>query len=391
MNLTNESAAAPAQNDPAGPASGSRRRRGWDGDGPQPEESHRPPSVQRGAELHQGEVDIDWVTLTLPREYLEDLTQYLEPILGPCNIGKGFSGYSEGRHFPFSMCIAYSHEQRPECCVKVPGSACQQLGSRAILEFITWVYDQGGHATRIDVRSDFKGKRLDLIDLAYAGCEDRQLCRCRCWEMREPRSNTGEYLGRCLTLGKRGKNGSGRFVRIYDKGLETGEATIHTWERWETEFTKSAADQVAQQLIESNDWKREALAFALGAVEFRDWTGSASLARRPLAPWWLAFLADVEPILVKTNRIGTDLDRWGGWFRRCVLPTFTTMAIEAGTDIHDVMDFFRNGKPIKRSDSPVVWEYLNALVDIEDHRREALKFPTGTGRFGFSKASPVGG
>lgn len=324
-------------------------------------DSDCPPLVTRGAKLHDGEIGIDWVTLTLSREYLEDVTQRLEELIGPCKIGKGFNGYAEGRHFAYGAALTYSHGDRPELCVKLTGDTCTRLGPLGVLELIAWGYGQGGKATRIDVRSDFKGEGLGLVDLVQEACEQRQLCRCRVWEPRAPRTSGGEYLGRSVGLGRRGKNGSGRYVRVYDKGLETGDALARCWERWETEFAKDAADQVARLLIESDDWKRDALSVALGAVEFRDWTGSASLARRPLSAWWSAFLAGVKPVLVKVSRTPTNLQRYGGWFRRSVLPTFTTMAHEAGTSIETVADYFLAGRTVKRSDSPVIWEYLDAL------------------------------
>lgn len=326
----------------------------------------RPPLVTRGANLPEGEVGIDWVTVTMPREHLEEVTQRLEECIGPCTIGKGFNGYGSGRHFAYAAAIAYSDEDRPELCVKLPGDTCGRLGSLGVLELLAWVYGQGGKATRIDVRSDFKGESLDLIDLVRESCERRQLCRCRRWKTEEPRGNDGAYLGRGVTLGRRGKDGSGRYVRVYDKGLETGEALARTWERWETEFCKDAADQVARVLIEADDWKRDALAVALGAVEFREWTGSASLVRRPLAAWWSAFLGGVRPVLVKAKRTPTTLKGFVGWVGRCVLPTLTTMAHESGQSVQSVLDHFKPDKPLPRSKSPVVWEYLDALVDMLD-------------------------
>lgn len=315
--------------------------------------------------------------LTLPREYVKDVTQRMGMMFGEYKLGPGRHGYGARRQFAYGAFVTWTDEGRAECCVELQGATCQRLPIDSLLEFITWVYDKGGKASRIDVRSDFKGEAVGLIDLVREACEDRQLCRCKRWKPEEPRSNTGEYLGRGVNLGKRGKDGSGRYVRVYDKGLETGEAPARTWERWETEFCKDAADQVARLLIESDDWKRDALAVALGAVEFRDWTGSRSLARRPLAAWWSAFLGNVKPVLVKVARTPTNLDRYGGWVRRSVLPTLSTMAHEAGTTVESVIDYFMNGHKLKRSESPVVWEYLNELGEIEDHRRAAMKFPSG--------------
>ncbi|MEM6553963.1 MAG: replication initiation factor domain-containing protein [Planctomycetota bacterium] len=272
-------------------------------------------------------------------------------------------GYAERRQFAFGAFVTHSDEDRPECCIELPGDTCQLLGPDDLLQLIAWVYDQGGKATRIDVRIDFRGEGLNLIDQVHDACERRQLCRCRRWTPQQPRTSDGSYLGRGVNLGRRGKDGSGRYVRIYDKGLETGESSPRTWERWETEFSKHAADQVAQRLIESEAWEQDAVAVALGAIDFRDWTGSASLDRRPRSAWWTAYLAGVKPVLVRVQRTPTNLNRWGSWMRRCVLSTLTTIAHEAGQNVEGIIDFLSEGKPLPRSDSPVVWEYLDELAN----------------------------
>ncbi|MEM9419003.1 MAG: replication initiation factor domain-containing protein, partial [Planctomycetota bacterium] len=342
-----------------GPAKGTPPIMGGEMAGPAADGCDSPPLVTRGAKLHEGEVGIDWVTVTMPRLYLEDVTRRLEEYLGPSNIGKGFNGYSAGRHFAYGAGIAYSDEERLELCVNLSGDTCSRLGPRAILELVSWAFQQDGKATRIDVRVDFKSENLNLIDLVRASCERGELCRCRRWKPEEPRTNDGDYLGRGINLGLRGKKGSGRYVRIYDKGLETGESPARTWERWETVFSKDSADQVAHMLIDSADWKCDALAAALGAVDFHEVNGSASLIRRPLASWWVSFLAGVKPILVKAQRTPTNLHRWGGWMRRSVIRTLKAISRETGLTVDAIISYLEEGKPLPVSKSPVVWEFID--------------------------------
>ena len=182
-----------------------------------------------------------------------------------------------------------------------------------------------------------------------------------------PRTNDGAFTGYGVTLGMRGKDGSGRYVRVYDKGLESEEAAIGTWERWETEFSKTVAEKVGAELVASDNWRETCLSLALGAVEFREATGARLLKRRPLATWWAELLDNVNPVTIKATRIKTNLTRYGGWIRKAVVPNLATMAHESGQTLAEVVAFFTGGQHLAKRPaeaSPVVWEYLDALVEV---------------------------
>ena len=51
-----------------------------------------------------------------------------------------------------------------ECCIELTGDTCNQLGHDAIMEIMTWAYQQFARATRVDIRLDFKGQSIGLID-----------------------------------------------------------------------------------------------------------------------------------------------------------------------------------------------------------------------------------
>jgi DNA relaxase NicK len=376
-----------------GPAGGHRPEGGGTvGNAAAVEGFDSPPSVIRGAKLHEGEVGIDTVRMTMPREYLEDATQRVSEFLGQFSITNGISSYAERRAFGWGAYLAYSDEARPEFLVVLSGETCGKFGDAVVLDLVRWVLDQGGKATRIDVRIDFKGERVGLIDAVHASCEARQLCRCKVWQYIAVRTAEGEHLGRGVLLGKRGKEGSGRYVRVYDKGLETGEKPPRTWERWEVEFSKDAADKVAHRLVDAARWEEEAVAVAFGAMELREYNGSRSLMRRPLAKWWADLLANVRPITVKVERAGTNLQKLGGWLRQSVLPTLDTMAREAGLTRDEVMRFFSGvgnlAKPTE--DAPtVVWEFVDELGVIEDARTQGKVVRDGMGGTRVSGGDPA--
>ena len=305
----------------------------------------------------------------MPYHYVIEITQRLEQLLGPSTKMKGMWGYTTRHQLPFDAFVTFSDDSR-ECCVELSGTTCAILGEAEVLKLAHWALWNCGKPTRCDVSIDFHANHptrpLDLIDTVHAACESRQLCRCRRWEARQPRTANGAYTGRGINLGARGKNGSGRYIRLYDKGLETETKPPRTWERWETEFTQDAALQVVKQLVLSGEhWKHTALQLALGAVEFREHTGERSLKRRPLAAWWSDFLEGVEPVCVKIKHLQTNLDRYGAWLRRSVFKTLTTMSRKTGLTLDELADWFIGEVPFPPSDAPVIQELLQAISPAE--------------------------
>ncbi|MEM1213390.1 MAG: replication initiation factor domain-containing protein [Planctomycetota bacterium] len=335
---------------------------GTEGERPTP----APPLVTRGAKL-QAAVGIDWCRFTIPRPLLEEARSRMAKCLGPGIEAKGIYSYQERLKFTAGAFLAFSDESRPECCIELPGEACRAFGHAGVLKWFAWITEIGGRCTRVDIRLDFKGNRVGLIDAVRQSCERRELCRCRTWEPREPRTNEGERQGYSVNLGKRSKNGSGRYVRVYDKGLESEKAAEGEWERWEVEFTGDVAIQVMHRLAESPAWEEDALSLALGAVEFREHTGSRSLKRRPLASWWELLLGRIKAVTVREKRERSTLVKWGSWYRRCVMPTIDTMAEHAGMVREAVVEYFtgheRFAKRLEHA-PPVVFELLDELMAV---------------------------
>ncbi|MAX25845.1 MAG: hypothetical protein CMJ19_15200 [Phycisphaeraceae bacterium] len=356
-----------------------------------------PPSVIRGAKLHDAEIGIDWLRLILPYNYLQDIADKLKDDLGMYFSKPGMWGYRERYQYACGAFVTFTDKYR-EVCIELPGDTCHQLGNEKLLDIMTWVFEHFGRATRLDISVDFRcDDTVGLIDRVHQACMDRELCRFRKWGYIDEYGADGAPSGHSVQLGRRGKNGSGRYIRIYDKGLQTGDAERGQWERWETEFSDEVASQVCMRLIESDDWKLDACARALGAVDFRENTGSKSLDRRPIAEWWDNLLDNIKPVLVKLKRQKTTLDRYTNWLRRSVLPSLHTMAKQSGQDLQEVLRYFTGdvnlSKPMEKA-SAAVWEYLNelantkpAFVMAEPWRRPGEIFPEQTPRPTFAQTT----
>ena len=81
----------------------------------------------------------------------------------------------------------------------------------------------GVKCTRIDLAADdFTRKRL-VMDVIHQAATAGHVVGFRCYDPRRPLKNmqTGQLAGDTAYFGKRGNHGSGRYVRFYDKGLES--------------------------------------------------------------------------------------------------------------------------------------------------------------------------
>ena len=320
-----------------------------------------PPSVIRGAKLHEAEIGIDWFRFRMPFNRLHQITNRLAKYLGSYYSKPGMWGYRERFQFACGAFVNFTDEHR-ECCIELTGKTCQLLGHQILMELMTWAYSHFARATRIDIRLDFKGTDIGLIDNVCQSCERRELCRCRRWGKIDQHTANGECTGYSVQLGKRGKDGSGRLVRVYDKGLETKEKPKGEWERWETEFSDDAANQVCMELIASDNWTQSAAELALGAVDFRVYTGARSLKRRSIADWWAKLTASIKPILVRIKRVHTNIDRYGSWLCRSVMPTLHTISKHTDQSVANIILFFTGKQNFAKAvcdASPVVWEYID--------------------------------
>jgi hypothetical protein len=177
--------------------------------------------------------------------------------------------------------------------------------------------------------------------------------------------NGVELCGRGVYIGSRGENGSGRFVRVYDKGLESGQAAAGEIIRWELESSADVARQIWADFVAvlGNDSSGGATALlaarVVGAVDFR--TPDCRLDRSERSSWWSAFLELVgRPVLCRARQKVTRLAGHVAWLRRTVVPKIAACAKATGQDFKAVALELLSAEGIRASSvcSIVVQEYV---------------------------------
>lgn len=206
---------------------------------------------------------IDWISATFKGEGITDMLVRDALSFGykrkQWAIVKANFGYALGMAHPMGH-IIYSHPQRPEMGVHL------MLGGRALASMneagfdqiaaLTWILEQGGKISRLDLAIDAMGLPFDPIALAQGPrVHDAP------GSARKVKFVGGEDGGKTAYIGSRK---SERMVRIYDKGREQRLNDV-LWTRIEAELKGESARAAARTLLATP--QEERAAFVKGVVK----------------------------------------------------------------------------------------------------------------------------
>ncbi|MEM1011476.1 MAG: replication initiation factor domain-containing protein [Planctomycetota bacterium] len=372
-----------------------RKRVEWE------ESEQAPRSVSRGANWQRSldvpirngrktpvSIGIDWLRCTAPHAAHEHIKRLLEELFGPGEKCRGQHLYTEGLSFAHGARLF--RDATPDghsgwsVMLELGGEPCGELGLGRVLMVLDAVIANGGRCRRLDVAADFRAEEgepdIKLIDRMEKACLAGELTHARVFH-RDTRRQTakgvrgGIVTGDMLTLGSR--QGSGRYGRCYDKGLESGQAERGRWVRFETEFTHNVAEFVAIELngswvdaLERNDGQLDHAALVdeagvilaqrlFGAFDFR--SGKAwHVDRKKRAGWWSKLLGDLRVGVARAVRKTSTVASYGRHLGK-QLRQAATMAEKAGESLMTTIERI-GGVPDRLADArrPAVKEYLAA-------------------------------
>jgi hypothetical protein len=303
-----------------------------------------PALLLAGAKCQSLEVGIDAVRVTLRLRCLEAVRVLLSDTLGISEPIKAVPHlYREGVRFGCGASLLWrpgEADAAGNVCVELKGVSILALGQDGLGRLARSLDALGCRCTRLDVRADFSGEVAStLLDEVEAACGRGELRHARRW--RSVKDYDGvELCGRGVYIGRRGENGSGRFVRVYDKGLEKGEFPAGQLVRWELEASADVAVQLWADYVSQLGSTPEAVsallsARVLGAVDFRS---PGRLDRSSRAGWWervLSLIGDV--VLCKARRKVSRLAGHVAWLRRAVVPKLAACAKASGQEFAAVV------------------------------------------------------
>ncbi len=327
-----------------------------------------PPRVTRGVMHGTGAVQVsglDWLTVSAPSAATDELTEWGCRRFGAEWVEQGgFAWYGASRRWAGGLKLGV--EQKGDgntICVMLDGSTLQKFAPAERVEILRELLELGCKPTRLDIAVDAKGEHVELVERVGQACFEGKLCGARRWRPIQTYGLGGKVEGRTIEIGRRGSDGSGRFVRVYDKGLETGDLPANQWQRIEAEFSGEVCVQVARGLVSAVDQVEFSAAVVMGAVSFREGEKRRAWMERVECAWWSQFKAGTVGVRYVSSPRFSSLAGRAAWFGNQVAKALWGCAEAAGKSADAVFhEFIKAAKPSREvlerlAQSPAAIEY----------------------------------
>lgn len=302
----------------------------------------RPPSVIRGANSQTVHLSVDWLRFVLPgamwRKAVGILDSYFATEETELKTGRGLFNLPEAARFGEasvhfdSASDGLDTDAKTYCVVELPASALALFDDvHAWLRLSRALLEVGGRCSRVDLACDWMEGRADgLIQRIVSSCRREEHCGGRRWKPVEEFGLFNHYVAEGVNLGLRGKNGSGRYMRFYDKGLQTESCERGQWVRGELECTQEVARDVLMTLVDADDWASAVAEIALGAFDFRENPDEKNVARRKRCQWWQDMMPTPDQRRIRARRPKANVAGYAKWMCKAVLPAMAGYAAVLG-------------------------------------------------------------
>lgn len=287
-----------------------------------------PPAGNTGGNQTGHGLKVDGIRGTFPRPKLDCLVSLLEGIYGKgTKADRGISGYSQRIDFPTPGLLVAWSEDRPEAFVNVPGRAFDALDAGAVLDLLHFLGELGLRPSRLDLAfDDFEG--LIPMGQVHAAGQSGNFIGFRKYRNNQEWDG-GKLTGDTAYFGSRGENGSGKFIRFYNKTMQTGGESAgaeHDHNRYEVEASADIARQVFVDLTASTnveEMTRTIAKFLGGAITFAERHGlrNGNTSRFERAEWWVRILDILGAVKYRSLRGKTTLQQKLEWVKKQVIPT----------------------------------------------------------------------
>lgn len=281
------------------------------------------------------EVGIDWLNMTGPNESWADQAEALLADVcdgSPEPLG-GRHNYRQRLRWPCGASVLRGHTASGGM-VEMPGGACGILGGRVVHEFMQRML-MGGRCTRIDLCRDFRsGRCLSILADAVESCRHGELPHGRGFRVF---TQADRLANEVLSGVYIGSSKSSRFVRVYDKGIESETEMPGCWIRWEAQLREDHANNAACAVASVEEWGQVAASIAMSVADFRENNGDSHVDRRPRPVWFERLCVGLDHIRPRVTASASTLE---GFLRHCERSCFRTVVAacrEVGRDPAEVL------------------------------------------------------
>lgn len=292
-----------------------------------------PRDVLRGVDSQtQNEVGIHWLRISIPRQYLAKVRTYCSFYFGE-SVRDGYGLWSYDTRYSWSNGASLNYDSdnmrsdsvhQGKATLDVPGKALDAIRELDLHLFLLSLRQFRPSCTRIDVFfDDYHRKNTpsgihDIIkNRDYSGFRKGQL---------KQRFDGGKMIHDEVDFGTRGENGAGKYLRVYDKALESdGEKNCI---RWEVEFSKERAHKVFDKLSQCGSIDAFATlcgALVGGSVKFIHRNGDKNIGRLEVYSWWQEIRELLGTVVIRVSVKKPDIAGMYNWVYRQVSPTLACL------------------------------------------------------------------
>lgn len=270
-------------------------------------------------------VKLDWLAGTVPIEHLNVVRGFVSDYLGAAERRDyGLHTYQESWAWSCGAVLCWT-EGRREAFLSLNGDAIDFVPLVRLRRLLDELHALGLRASRVDLALDDYGGQLRLEDVE-AAVSAGNFAGYRVVKPERPQKLVGGRMvddGRGVSFGRRGKDGSGRFVQIYDKDLESkGEIPAV---RLELRTSKEHADELFKRLVGvRSDAELSAVMCQVlaGSIDFVERGAETHRDRMPRLLWWARLVTVLGgPVKLAVHRVVPPLERWWLYARKAVLPS----------------------------------------------------------------------
>lgn len=240
-----------------------------------------------------------------------------------------------------------SHRDR--ITLDVPGEACQELTAPDLLLLMQYCKELDGKCTRIDVFFDDYERTVELEELrAVIDKHDYSGFRIagKNQTLDRTKKKNGGLTYDAVTFGRRGSKGSGKYLRVYDKNLESkGEENCI---RFEQEYSQHYANEVFN-ILSGADGNLEVFAIACGSliggsISFVHRNGDKNINRLELYDWWEIITEKLGKLSVRIAKKKNTLTGMIEWTERQFSPTLSVIgkSFKTERDLYDWLQELRS-------------------------------------------------
>lgn len=314
-----------------------------------------PPVGNTGGNLTlRSTVKLDWIAGTVPATYLDRLRSFVSDLLGPAeDMDHGQHTYQSGCVWATGAKLFWT-DGRAECCLSLNGRSVDQIPLGQLRGVCCQLVESFTFkASRVDLAFDDYARRVSVQQVRQAA-EAHDFTGFQVWQSHQAH-RARDLVGDSVRFGRRGKDGSGKSLIVYDKGLESaGEIDAV---RWEVTLSKETAALWFQCLADSSSdefFTKKITSIIGGCIDFVSRGNHQHRDRMPRLSWWADLVQVLDASVLVIHQHTPPLQQtYEKWIRPSVLPSLVKIRAvvqSQGYDFSKLLD-----DELDRAESKVHW------------------------------------